>query len=66
VAQRALQEIAKRSKFSVDVIDPPALGLPDRHIREDSAELVELKQRIAKAMDSSSRRLNTITVILRL
>jgi NAD(P)H-dependent FMN reductase len=49
VAEWALREIAKRSEFSVDVIDPAVLGLPDRHNREDTAELAALKQRIAKA-----------------
>lgn len=49
VAQWAFREIGKRTEFSVDVIDPAALGLPERHKRKDSAELVALKQRIENA-----------------
>jgi NAD(P)H-dependent FMN reductase len=49
VAEWALREIAKGSDFSVDVIDPAALNLPDRHKRRETAGMAALKQRIAKA-----------------
>jgi len=49
VAEWAASEIASRSEFSVDAIDPAALALPNRHKREESSELADLKQRIGKA-----------------
>ena len=49
VAEWALREIAGQGEFSVDVIDPAALGLPDRHTSAGSAELIELNQRIRQA-----------------
>ncbi len=49
VARWAGAQIASRSEFTLDVIDPAVLALPTRHEREDGAELIALKQRIGQA-----------------
>ena len=49
VAEWAAAEIIDFGDFSVDTIDPATLELPTRHIREDSAALIELKRRLGKA-----------------
>lgn len=49
VAAWAAAQIASRSEFALDVIDPAALALPVRHEREGTDDLVALRQRIADA-----------------
>jgi NAD(P)H-dependent FMN reductase len=49
VADWAATQIASRSEFALDVIDPAAPALPVRHEREGSGDLVVLRQRIARA-----------------
>lgn len=49
VAGWASGEIASRSDFSLDVVDPATLDLPSRHERADGPALIALKQRIARA-----------------
>lgn len=49
VAGWATDELATRKDFSVDVIDPAELALPDRHLREDNASIVALQERIGRA-----------------
>jgi NAD(P)H-dependent FMN reductase len=49
VVQWAVSEIERRTEFRLDVIDPVELHLPDRHYREDTAEVTALKERIGEA-----------------
>lgn len=49
VASWAAGRIADRSDFSLDVIDPPILALPNRHECEDSATVMTLRQRLDRA-----------------
>lgn len=50
VAEWAIRELAgARPEYSVDVIDPATLNLPDRHLDDSSADVVSLRDRIEKA-----------------
>ena len=49
VGEWAASQIASRSEFSLDVIDPAALALPNRHGGEETEEIAALKQRIGEA-----------------
>lgn len=49
VAAWAASEIASRSEFALDVIDPGTLELPNRHGKEETREITALKQRIGEA-----------------
>jgi NAD(P)H-dependent FMN reductase len=49
VADWAGAQIASRSEFALDVIDPAALALPVRHERAANGDLTTLRQRIEQA-----------------
>jgi NAD(P)H-dependent FMN reductase len=49
VADWAGAQIASRSEFAPDVIDPAALALPARHERAASGDLTALRERIEQA-----------------
>ena len=49
VAGWAAAEILNRNEFTLDTIDPATLALPDRHTREESPALIELRERLEKA-----------------
>ena len=53
VARWAVKQIARRSEFSLDVIDPLELSLPSRIEREDSPSVRAYRERIRRA-DASS------------
>ncbi|HMF79290.1 MAG TPA: NAD(P)H-dependent oxidoreductase [Bryobacteraceae bacterium] len=45
----AAGEIDARVEFTLDVIDPAALALPDQHRRQQSSDLELLRERVARA-----------------
>jgi NAD(P)H-dependent FMN reductase len=49
VAQWAQAQIANRSEFSLNVIDPKTLALPIQHERKERSELTALRRRIERA-----------------
>jgi NAD(P)H-dependent FMN reductase len=49
VAQWAASELSRHENLVLDVIDPATLHLPDRHKREETAEIAGLRERISRA-----------------
>jgi NAD(P)H-dependent FMN reductase len=49
VGRWAAAEISRHKNIVLDVIDPATLRLPDRHKREETAEVAALRQQIGRA-----------------
>ena len=49
VAGWTAKQISQRTEFSLDLIDPAAMDLPTRHVREHHPGLAELKLRMEEA-----------------